>query len=117
MFDYTDVDGIMIGRAALGNPWIFKSIIEGLNKYEKNEKLENQIEYIPTNKERLSIILEHINLAIQEKGEFIAIREMRKHISGYTKKLPNSSIFRERMNKIENKNELIQFIQNYINEM
>ncbi len=101
MFEYTGVDGIMIGRASLGNPWIFKEIIE--------EK-----EYTPTNQERLEIILEHLEVMIEEKGEYVAIREMRKHISGYTKNLPNSSKFREEMNKIEDKNELIRYITEYL---
>ena len=69
MFEYTGVDGIMIGRASLGNPWVFRAIIEGLE------------EYTPSNKERLNTILEHLELMIEEKGEYIAIREMRKHIS------------------------------------
>lgn len=117
MFDYTGVDGIMCGRASLGNPWVFKSIINGLKEYDNLEdKIEaNPVEYIPSNKERLDTILEHINLAIQEKGEYVGIREMRKHISGYTKKLPNSSEFRSKMNQIEDKNELINYITEYIN--
>ena len=102
MFDYTGVDAVMIGRASLGNPWVFKAIIEDLE------------EYTPSNEERLNIILEHLELMIEEKGEYVAIREMRKHISGYTKNLPNSSKFREEMNKIENKDELISYISNYI---
>ena len=106
MFEYTGVDGIMIGR---GNPWIFKSIIEGLQKSEEKE------EKIISNEERLEIILEHLVLMIQEKGEYVAIREMRKHISGYTKNLPNSSKFREEMNKIEDKDELIKYITEYLN--
>ena len=101
MFEYTGVDAIMIGRATLGNPWIFKSVIEG-------------VEYIPTNKERLDAILEHLELMIKEKGEYVAIREMRKHISGYTKNLPNSSKFREEMNKIEDKEELVKYITEYL---
>ena len=105
MFEYTGVDGIMIGRATLGNPWIFKSIID------------NKENYIPSKEERLNIILEHLELMIQEKGEYIAIREMRKHISGYTKNLPNSSKFREEMNKIEDKNELINHITEYIHNI
>jgi len=101
MFEYTGVDAIMVARASLGNPWIFKSIIEGT-------------EYIPTNQEKLDTILEHLELMIKEKGEYVAIREMRKHISGYTKNLPNSSKFREEMNKIENKDELIKYITEYL---
>ena len=102
MFEYTGVDGIMVARASLGNPWIFKTIIEGT-------------EYIPTNEERLNTILEHLELMIKEKGEYVAIREMRKHISGYTKNLPNSSKFREEMNKIEDKDNLITYITEYLN--
>lgn len=102
MFEYTGVDGIMIGRATLGNPWIFESIIK------------NKENYIPSKEERLNIILEHLELMIQEKGEYVAIREMRKHISGYTKNLPNSSKFREEMNKIEEKDGLIKYITEYL---
>ena len=108
MFEYTGVDGIMIGRATLGNPWIFKEIIAGLKNNDKNYNIQI------SNQERLKTIIEHINLEIEEKGEYVAIREMRKHISGYTKKLPNSSKFREEMNKIEDKNELIKFITEYL---
>jgi len=111
MFDYTGVDAIMIGRASLGNPWIFKEIIEGLGNGDGSLFQPK----LPTNKERLQTILEHIELMIKEKGEYVAIREMRKHISGYTKNLPNSSKFREEMNKIENKDELINYITEYLN--
>ena len=109
MFEYTGVDGIMIGRASLGNPWIFKNIIDGLT--QKGQPPLDQ----PTNEERLNTVLEHLELMIEEKGEYVAIREMRKHISGYTKNLPNSSRFREEMNKIEDKNELINYITEYLN--
>lgn len=111
MFEYTGVDGIMIGRATLGNPWVFKEIIQGLK--EGTQKGQTTFGP-PSNEERLHTILEHLELMIQEKGEYVAIREMRKHISGYTKKLPNSSKFREEMNKIEDKNELIKFITEYL---
>ena len=110
MIDYTGVDGIMVGRASLGNPWIFESIIKGLTK--KGQTLFGQ----PSKEERLNTIIEHLNLMIEEKGEYVAIREMRKHISGYTKNLPNSSEFREKMNKIEEKKELITFITDYLNK-
>lgn len=116
MLDETGVDGIMIGRASLGNPWIFKSILEGLRKYD-NETIDKMIclkEYIPTNEERLQTLLEHLELMVDEKGEYIAIREMRKHISGYTKNLPNSSVFREKMNQIEDKEELVNYITEYL---
>ena len=108
MFEYTGVDGIMIGRASLGNPWIFKAIINGLT-----QKCQNNLSEV-SKEERLNTILEHLVLMIEEKGEYVAIREMRKHISGYTKNLPNSSKFREGMNKIEDKDELVEYVSKYI---
>ena len=104
MFEETGVDGIMIGRAALGNPWIFKEIKSYL---ENGENIEG-----PSIEERLEIMKEHLNLAIEEKGE-IAIKEMRKHIAWYTKNLKNSSEFRSSINKIENEKELIDKINEY----
>lgn len=107
MFEYTGVDGIMIGRGSFGNPWIFERI-----KYflETGEKLP-QI----TKERKLEIIKEHIELELQEKPEITAIREMRKHISWYTKNMPNSSEFRNEMNKIEDKEQLIREVEQFFN--
>ena len=77
MFEYTGVDGIMIGRASLGKPWIFKQIKHYLETGEKCPEL--------TWKEKLEIIKKHIDLAVNEKGENIAIKEMRKHLGGEEK--------------------------------
>ena len=68
---------------------------------------------IPTNKERLKIIKEHINLAVEEKGEEVAIKEMRKHLACYTKNLKNSAAFRNNINKIETKQEVIEALEEY----
>ena len=104
MFQTTGVDGIMIGRGALGNPWIFREIEYFLKTGKKLEP--------PTNEERLQTIKQHIELAVQEKGD-IAIKELRKHISWYTKNMPNSTNFRSSINKIESKEELINKIDEY----
>lgn len=114
MFEYTGVDGIMIGRASLGNPWIFKTILDRLT--EENTE-DSSLSKCPSNAERLETILKHLELMIAEKGEYIAIREMRKHISGYTKNLPNSSAFRVEINKIEDKDKLIGYITEYLNNL
>lgn len=108
MFEYTGVDGIMIGRAALGQPWIIGQIINKLN----NESI-NEI----TNEKKLEIIKKHLNLAVREKGEYIAIREMRKHICWYIKNLKESSKIREKINKIEDVNELITCLEEYFNTL
>lgn len=73
---------------------------------------EEKVDYI-TNEQKLDIIKEHLKLAITEKGEYIAIREMRKHICWYIKNLKDSSKFREKINKIENVNELIVCLDEY----
>ena len=108
IFEQTGVDGIMIGRGACGNPWIFKNIKHYL---ETGEKLEP-----PSNQEKLDIIKQHIELAVEEKGE-IAIKELRKHIAWYTKNLKNSSDFRSSINTIESKDELINKLDEYFNTL
>ncbi len=108
MFEYTGVDGIMIGRAALGQPWIIGQLVNELN----NENISDI-----TNKKKLEIIKEHLNLAVEEKGEYIAIREMRKHICWYIKNLRESSKVREKINRIEEVNELTTCLEEYFNTL
>ncbi len=105
MFEYTRVDGIMIGRAAIGNPWIFKQIAYFLQNGEKLPKLSNI--------KKFEIIKEHINLIVEEKGENIGIKEMRKHLSCYTKGIEDASKARGIINKIETKNELIEVLEQF----
>ena len=108
MFKQTGVDGIMIGRGALGNPWIFREIIQ----YLKGEKVTDV-----TNKEKLEIMLKHIDLEVKEKGENVAIKEMRKHISYYIRNLPNATTIRNEVNKIEKQNELVACLTEYFNKL
>lgn len=108
MFKQTDVDGIMVGRGALGNPWIFREIIQ----YLKGEKVTDV-----TNKEKLEIMLKHIDLEAKEKGENVAIKEMRKHISYYIKNLPNATTIRNEVNKIEKQDELVACLTEYFNKL
>ena len=105
MFEETGVDGIMIGRASLGNPWIFKRIIHYLKTGDKIPEI--------TNKEKLETIKKHLNLLIKEKGEEVAIKEFRKHIAAYTKNMPNSSNFRVKINSLESKKEVEEQIDKY----
>ena len=105
MFEKTGVDGIMIGRGAIGNPWIFEQI-----KYylENNKKMS-----APTNKEKYEIIKEHLELNLKEKGNVVGINEMRKHISAYTKNMPEASRFRDEINHITDVNILMSKIQEF----
>lgn len=102
MFEYTKCDGIMIARGAQGNPWIFKSILEGKD-------------YIPTNKERLEIILEHINYAIEnEESIRQATLKMRKHIAWYLKGLKNSSYIKDMINREEDIEKVKEILIEYL---
>ena len=105
MLEYTGVDGIMIGRGSMGNPWIFEQIEHYLKTGEKLPK--------PTNQEKYEILKEHIELDIREKGENIALNEMRKHIAWYTKNMKDSSMFRNEINHIDDKTELMNKIKEY----
>lgn len=107
MMEYTGCDAIMIGRAAQGNPWIFKGIIHYL---KTGEKLP-----LPSNQEILSMIIRHMEMLINYKGEKIAIREMRKHIAWYTKGLDNATKLRREINKCENQSQVKTLLFNYIN--
>ena len=92
MLEKTNCDAIMIGRGAQGNPWIFKRI----NHYmQTGEILPN-----PTAEEKINTAIEHMKLAVAEHGEYVAVREMRKHIGWYIKGLKNSARFRDEINKL-----------------
>ena len=104
MFEKTNVDGIMIGRGVFGNPWIFREIEYFLKTGKELEK--------PTNEEKLDIMKRHIELAVEEKGD-VAIRELRKHIAWYTKNMKNSSEFRNKINTIETKQDMLKNIDEY----
>ncbi|MBR1883774.1 MAG: tRNA dihydrouridine synthase DusB [Clostridia bacterium] len=82
MFEYTGCDGIMIARGSLGNPWIFRSIIEGK-------------EYEVTSEEKKKVILKHIKYAREYENEKIACFKMRKHIGWYLKGIKNASKIKE----------------------
>jgi len=102
MFDKTNCDGIMIARAAQGNPWIFEQIIEGL----QNNKIIGK----PTTQDIKEMILRHLNMLKEYKNDKVAVLEMRKNIAWYLKGMPNSSILRNEINKIEDFEELVNKI-------
>lgn len=109
MFESTGVDGIMIGRGILGEPWKLKEIIDGL------EGNTNPIEITP--KEKLEVIKEHYRLAIEEKGDYVGVREMRKHICWYLKNLKNSTQIRQMINTEEDKEKVIAILEEYFTNL
>ena len=103
----TGCDGIMIGRAAQGNPWIFSELIarsEGKD-WKKPEK-----------QEVASMILRHVKMLIECKGEYIGSREMRKHAAWYTKGYPGSSAFRGKLNEAESYDDLKRLMDDFLRE-
>ena len=92
MFKYTQCDGIMIGRAACGSPWIFKRVIHYL---ETGELLPE-----PDITQKVKTMKEHIQMLIEYKGEYIAIREARKHVGWYVKGIKNAARIKDAVNKV-----------------
>lgn len=104
IFEQTLVDGIMIGRATLGNPWVFKEISTFLNGEEFVK---------PDNNEILSTILRQYEMLISEKGEYTAVREMRKHIAWYVKGMKEATSLRNQVNLLESFIEVEELLRNY----
>ena len=100
MLSQTGCDGVMIGRGAQGNPWIFKQITTYL---ETGTFPDN-----PSPLEVKRVIQRHAQLQLEVKGEYTAVREMRKHMSWYTTGYPNSAKFRQMINSMESIEELMQ---------
>ncbi len=105
MFEQTGCDGIMIGRGAIGNPWIFERIKYYLQNGEKMPDVSLQ--------EKFDLIKEHFLLELQEKGEYTGIREFRKHMAYYTKGLKDSSEFRCKINTLETKDDVLDALNEY----
>lgn len=93
MFEETGCDGIMIARAAQGNPWIFAEITSYLRDGSNPER--------PLAQEVYDTVIRHADLQLQYKGEYIGIREMRKHVSWYSTGYPGSARFRAQINCME----------------
>ena len=104
MKEQTGCDGVMIGRGAQGNPWIFSELLE----YERTGKMPER----PSLEELKQMIYRHAKLQLEYKGEYLGIREMRKHVSWYTTGLPNSARLRGAINAVESFEELGELLEN-----
>ncbi|MGO1372226.1 MAG: tRNA dihydrouridine synthase DusB [Senegalia sp. (in: firmicutes)] len=109
MIDYTGCDGVMIGRGAQGNPFIFNRVDKLLN--------EGVLLPEPTNGEKIDMCIKHLKLLIEHKGESVAVKEIRKHIGWYIKGMHNSSSIRGKLNELDSKEKIIYTLNNYINEI
>ncbi len=102
MLEQTGCDGVMVGRAARGNPWIFRQIISYLR--------DGTVMPRPDKEEIKATILRHARLQLECKGEYTGIREMRKHVSWYTFGMPDSARMRRSINMAESFGELERLV-------
>lgn len=99
----TGCDGIMIGRAARGNPFMFRQLIQSFALGKESQR--------PASQEVVDTILKHGKLQLQYKGDYIGIREMRKHVAWYTAGLYNSAQLRNKIHKMESFEELEEAVK------
>ena len=98
----TGCDGVMIARGAQGNPWVFSELLE----YERTGRMPKR----PTPEEIRDMMLRHARMQIEFKGDYLGIREMRKHVAWYTKGLKGSARLRDEINKTESYEELSKLL-------
>lgn len=108
MLDFTGCDGIMIGRAAEGNPWIFREVL----LYLKTGEVLPQ----PDISERLEVALRHFELLVTLKGERRGVLEGRKHMSWYFKGVKGGAVLRERANKANSSQEMRDILNLFCDE-
>lgn len=106
LLEHTGCDAIMVGRGAQGNPWIFKRILHYL---QTGELLSE-----PTAEERVEKALRHAQMLIDYKGEYIGVREMRKHMAWYMKGMPGAAELRGKLNYAESRAELESLLRGYL---
>ena len=106
MIEETGCDAIMAARGARGNPWLFRDIIDYLEKGILHEK--------PSLKEMTDMMLRHAEMHIRYKGEYQGIREMRKHVAWYTAGYHGSARMRQAVNEVESYEALKQLLADWL---
>ncbi len=109
VLDYTGADAVMIGRAAQGNPWIFRQINHFLAHGEELAP--------PSYTEMQTVLLEHLHEHYQFYGEYTGVRTARKHIGWYVEQLPQAEAFVNRMNQIDNSADQYKAVEAWFNEL
>ena len=104
LMEQTGCDGVMIGRAVRGNPWLFSEILYYMETGQHKAR--------PTIEEVKAMILKHARMQVEVKGEYTALREMRKHVAWYTAGFPHSARLRARTNEISTMEELVTLLEN-----
>lgn len=109
MLDETGVDGVMIGRAALGNPWMIYQTV----KYLETGELMPE----PGVKEKIDVCILHLDRLIDLKNEHIAVREMRKHAAWYLKGIRGNAIVRNQVNECNTRQDLVTLLTDFVEEI
>ena len=99
----TGCDGVMIGRGVQGNPWIFRELAE----YDRTGTIPPR----PTQEEIRNMMLRHARMQLEFKGEYLGIREMRKHVAWYVKGMKGAAKFRAQINQVESYEELEELLK------
>ncbi|MFR8040052.1 MAG: tRNA dihydrouridine synthase DusB [Anaerovoracaceae bacterium] len=106
MMEKTGCDGVMVARGALGNPWIFREAI-ALWRGE-------EVPPVPSDSDRINMLLDHLAMLAEDKGDKVAVREIRKHIGWYVKGMRGAAELRRRVNRISEMSEMREVIGNMI---
>ncbi|WP_338752580.1 tRNA dihydrouridine synthase DusB [Bacillus sp. FJAT-52991] len=109
MLEETGVDGVMIGRAALGNPWMIYRTVH----YLETGELMGE----PTAREKIDVCLLHLDRLIELKNEFIAVREMRKHAAWYLKGIRGNAHVRKEINLCDTREELVNLLSGFVQDV
>lgn len=109
MLDETLCDGVMIGRAALGNPWVIYRTVKYL---ETGELLEE-----PSVREKIDVCILHLDRLVSLKNEYIAVKEMRKHAAWYLKGIRGNAKVRNHINECNTRTELVSLLQSFVEEI
>lgn len=118
MREKTGCDGVMIARAAKGNPWIFREITKALTNRESFNRTDlAEVTVRPSLPEVIKMIKRHTELMIEYKGEFTAIREMRKHVAWYTVGYPASAKLRDAVNQVSTRVEMMDMLDRYLDRV
>ena len=105
MMEYTGCDGVMIGRATLGNPWLIEEIVD---------KMEGRPFSAPSKKEKIDMLIYHFNELVKLKGEKIAVLEMRSMAGWYVKGMANVKEYKRGLVNIKTKDEFLELIDKYL---
>ncbi|MCI6231989.1 MAG: tRNA dihydrouridine synthase DusB [Selenomonas sp.] len=103
--EVTGCEAVMVGRAAQGNPWIFRQLTHYLRT---GERLPG-----PTMQERAEVIVRHLDLLLRYKGDYVGPREMRKHATWYTRGIVHGAILRDLFNKATTREDFLEILEEY----